>query len=940
MAAGIAAAATLNVTSTVGPQNYTTIQQAVNNSAAGDTILVYPGTYNENVNVDKQLNITSTGGAAVTNVTALLSNDHVFEVTADNVTIRGFNVSGATVEGNAGIFLSSSNNSTLTDNTVMGDYEGIYLVGSNYNMVTNNMLKYCGSDGIDMDHSNYNSLIDNTASYNDDDGIELSDFSNYNTVTDNTAEYNSNDGIYLNVSSNNNLISNTVSNNSIAGIKLKLSSNNTLIDNTASSDDSLNNYVELIHLLNSSYNTLTGNTAFGGWHGIYLYISSNNDLTNNNASNNGNDGIELEWSGNNTLTSNTVSYAAEDGIEVDWSGNNDLINNKVSNNHYEGIRIVNSSYNTLTGNTAEYNTNDGIDLKNSSYNTLTDNTAEYNGNDGFDIKESSNNNMLSNNTAEYNGNDGIYLGYSSNNTLIGNMLSHNTRDGIDMDYCSISNLTDNKVSYSGEEGIDVDSSSNNRIYNNYFNNTINVGFIGINVGNIWNITKTAGTNVVGGPYIGGNYWSDYSGVDNDGDGIGDSQIDLNASNTDYLPLLLDTTAPVIAVELPQNNADYSTSTVPLNVTGDGTVNKWWYSLNGGANVTFTPNITLPELPDDDYFIMVYANDTVGNEVASALINFSIDTVPPANITNLTVASRTRSSITLSWDVSHDADHVELWRNNVYITDVFGVSHENIGLASATSYNYGLRPVDTAGNVGNWSNITASTQTSSTSSSKKSSSSGGGSGSTGEAFENIAFKDVKTENIISGLEISYVFDEEQNAIQYINFSALRNYGRVSTTIEVLKGRSTLVDESAPGIVYSNLNIWVGISGFATEDNIANPVIGFRVAKEWLTENGLDGNSIALYRYSEGKWNALDTKKVGEDDEFLYFEAKATGFSSFAICALKMDTTPIIAPFPSDDDVITEVPELENEAVSTGLPGFSSLLAIGVLGMVYTLFRRRT
>ncbi|MEL4304390.1 PKD domain-containing protein [Methanococcoides sp. LMO-2] len=165
-------------------------------------------------------------------------------------------------------------------------------------------------------------------------------------------------------------------------------------------------------------------------------------------------------------------------------------------------------------------------------------------------------------------------------------------------------------------------------------------------------------------------------------------------------------------------------------------------------------------------------------------------------------------------------------------------------------------------------------------------SGGGSsggGATGEAFENIAFKDVKTENIITGLAINYVFDDEQNPIRYINFSALKNSGRISTTIEVLKNRSSMVDTTVHGTVYSNLNIWVGKSGFATEDNIADPVIGFSVSKEWLSENDIDENSIVLYRYSEGKWNALNTGKIGEDVLYLYFEAETPGFSPFAIAA---------------------------------------------------------
>ena len=57
----------------------------------------------------------------------------------------------------------------------------------------------------------------------------------------------------------------------------------------------------------------------------------------------------------------------------------------------------------------------------------------------------------------------------------------------------------------------------NTIYNNYFNNTNNAYDDG---NNTWNIAKTDGTNIIGGSWLGGNYWSDYTGEDLDADGLG------------------------------------------------------------------------------------------------------------------------------------------------------------------------------------------------------------------------------------------------------------------------------------------------------------------------------------------------------------------------------------------------------------------------------------
>ena len=76
------------------PDNYTTIQAAVDNAIAGDTIIVRDGTYSENVDVNKQLTIQSENGADKTIVQTVDSNDHVFEVTADYVNISGFTVKG------------------------------------------------------------------------------------------------------------------------------------------------------------------------------------------------------------------------------------------------------------------------------------------------------------------------------------------------------------------------------------------------------------------------------------------------------------------------------------------------------------------------------------------------------------------------------------------------------------------------------------------------------------------------------------------------------------------------------------------------------------------------------------------------------------------------------------------------------------------------------
>ncbi|MCD4821472.1 MAG: PGF-pre-PGF domain-containing protein [Methanococcoides sp.] len=166
-------------------------------------------------------------------------------------------------------------------------------------------------------------------------------------------------------------------------------------------------------------------------------------------------------------------------------------------------------------------------------------------------------------------------------------------------------------------------------------------------------------------------------------------------------------------------------------------------------------------------------------------------------------------------------------------------------------------------------------------------SSGGSGATGEDFGNIEFKDVAENNVMSGQAISYDFDSPGNPIVTVNFTARKNSGAISTTIEVLKNISALVKDAPNGLVYKNVNIWVGNAGFATPDNIDSPTIGFRVNSSWMEMNGVDSSDIRLNRYSDNSWSTLETNVTEEGEEYVSFESLTPGFSPFVITAQPLD-----------------------------------------------------
>jgi len=245
--------------------------------------------------------------------------------------------------------------------------------------------------------------------------------------------------------------------------------------------------------------------------GIALDRSLNITIINNNIENNW-DGVVLLASLNNTITKNNITGNNGDSIGLYVSLNNTVTNNNIRNNGLGILFWEDSSYNTIANNTITGSMEDGINLNDSPHNIITDNVVKGNSGHGIHIFESSYT-TIANNTITGNNGDGIRIEYSFNNTITGNMITGN--NGV---------------------GIKIRSSEYSLIYNNVFVNDVNVV---VEVGvNYWSIEKIRGTNIVGGPYLGGNYWSGFSETcpDSDGDMICDQPYVIDKNNIDYYPL--------------------------------------------------------------------------------------------------------------------------------------------------------------------------------------------------------------------------------------------------------------------------------------------------------------------------------------------------------------------------------------------------------------------
>jgi PGF-pre-PGF domain-containing protein len=222
----------------------------------------------------------------------------------------------------------------------------------------------------------------------------------------------------------------------------------------------------------------------------------------------------------------------------------------------------------------------------------------------------------------------------------------------------------------------------------------------------------------------------------------------------------------------------------------------------------------------------------------------------------------------------------------------------------------------------------------------SSSSSGGGGASAEPQSNVETKELSQQSVNAGKHVRFEFPKGVTCIRYVEFDAKKSLGKITTIVEMLKGQSKLVSSLPEGMVYKNVNIWVGSGGIANSDNLENAVVGFRVEKSWLEKCGADQTSLALWHYDKA-WSKLETKKVGEDSTYVFFESKTPGFGCFTIVAPteKVKLEPSEPKTKSPTAEVSKSNMASDEEKSSGIPGFESVAAIGILGAVYQVLRRK-
>ena len=445
-----------------------------------------------------------------------------------------------------GISLSGSSNNTVCGNNVTNNRGGIYLwYSSNNNRLYGNSITANIEYGIRLDKSSYNIISGNNVAVQWLHGIRLSDSSTHNSIYGNNMTNNDEYSIFLTNSSSNSISGNNITANDY-GMRLEYSSYNSITKNKI-----IRNDVGIEIEYSSNYNSISGNNITANDAGMRLGYSSNNTFRSNSLANNKPNfwvwGRNLSDFVNYIDTSNTVEgkpiyyWINERDMAVPLdAGYVALVNctgitvkNLNLTNNGQGPLLVYSANSTITKNNVTKNYV-GISLWYSSNNRIYENNIKANSYHGIGFHNSSNNTISGNNIqTNY---DGISLWFSSRyNSISGNNITSNKFYGIWLWYSPYNIITENNVKNNELRGIWLKHSSNNIICHNNF------------VDNFEQVRSDNSTNLWDDGYpSGGNYWSDYAGVDfyrglyqneTGSDGIGDTPYVVDENNQDNYPLI-------------------------------------------------------------------------------------------------------------------------------------------------------------------------------------------------------------------------------------------------------------------------------------------------------------------------------------------------------------------------------------------------------------------
>ncbi len=465
-----------------------------------------------------------------------------------------------------GIKLSLACNITLLNNNCSYNEVGLYLDGWTD-------IPHPSPEIIAQCYCRNNTISNNTIKNNEQEGIYMRNCDN-NTIISNFINFNY-DGMFITMHSDNNTIQdNNLKKNLRLGIYFYHGSNNIITANSMHSCGFYSDYWAFIA------NEIDKTNLVNNGH-LYFY----NDMTNLNEVDFSNAGQIYLENCNQSIISN---LDLSDGcISISLKDCNDMkiLNNNLSSNCFNGISAENCNNITIDGNFINDNLREGIYLGGGSYNSFLNNLIR---NNGFRAGIRS-------------------FGFCNNNTFYNNKFKNNF-EGLSFGLSCINNIiSENLFIENKASGITFEGGCEfNLIFSNFFRKNFKHCAQTL-INNKWNNSEI------------GNYWDNYTGVDGNGDGIGDTPYNISYSPLiqDFLPII-DNIPPEITIISPVNNSQFDNLAPNLEVNvNERFLDIMFYTVdNGLINITFIENGTIDqaawnELPNGQVNLRFYAIDKVG-----------------------------------------------------------------------------------------------------------------------------------------------------------------------------------------------------------------------------------------------------------------------------------------------------------------------------------------
>ncbi len=361
---------------------------------------------------------------------------------------------------------------------------------------------------------------------------------------------------------------------------------NGIIDNTDCSGFSTG-----INITGCDSITVSDNNCSDNPNGIYIISSNSSTVINNICSNTMFIGIRIESSNSSIVSGNICNDGDINGLYMN-NCNSTIANDNVCNNNNYGLFLHTCNFSTVNRNTCNENALSGIYLFRCHSSSAADNTCNYN-------------------------REGMYIQEMDHNNVTRNSCTLNTLRGIVLQECDFNNLTFNIIANTTTDFgllLPGQSDNNDLTWNVLVHNVFNC--IDDGIGNTFD----------------NNYWSDYGGVDNDEDGIGDTTYLFDTTNSDSNPLMYYPFPPEFAQTPVDQVIEFGTVfSYTLEFTVTATTAPYQLSVDDVANFAVDTGDTIISRTTPEvgiYPVQTVATNIYGFATVSAFTLTVADTTPP------------------------------------------------------------------------------------------------------------------------------------------------------------------------------------------------------------------------------------------------------------------------------------------------------------------------